>query len=93
MPDAFERASRCRSPAAEQYRPPDSPEGRCGQRALVIVAGSDCGQISSQVAGPMSDPASIEPAIEIQPQCEIYDHRSPPLPRIAVGWERMAAAA
>jgi hypothetical protein len=59
---------------------------------LVIVAGPGCGQVSSRIVGPISDRAPAEPAIEIQPWCVIEDHRSPPLPRIAVGWERMAAA-
>jgi len=64
-PDAFERARRGLPPAAEQHRPAGSPERRCGQRTLVIVAGPYGSQVPSQVAGQIPDRAAAKATTEI----------------------------
>jgi hypothetical protein len=82
IPMAFKPTPQRLRPMAQQYRTALSPPRRDEAHRLIIVAGSDSCSTATK--------PEIEISREILRLCAFCEHRSPPLPRSAVGCERMA---
>jgi hypothetical protein len=79
FPDALERASRCLLPVADEDRPPGAI--RVGTRAESRAIAC-CGRRLSDIANAAQASS-----------CEFCEHRSPPIPLLAVGGERWETTA
>jgi hypothetical protein len=86
VPTAFDLARGRHAPTAEQHRAALSPPRRDEAHRLIVIAWLDCRRVAAK------SKASAELALaEIKRSRFFCEHRSPPLPRVAVGCERMAA--